>query len=161
MADTGIIQVVKVTHEHLSQLQELWRADWLEEHPDDQAGAAAVADGITTSLVHHDSLRSDSFCLLAAQIDGKFIGYTRVIRIPKLDARLLFLFVDELFVLKSHRRRRAATAILEAVIQLGTRLGAKGVRLITRCDNEPAKHLYEQNGFKQYQRIFCERLVRP
>ncbi len=154
------VEIVQVTHDHLSLLEDLWRADWLEEHPGDDAGALQMAAGIQKSLDHHDFLHSDSFWLLAAQVEGKFVGYATVVRIPKVDDRLLFLFVDELFVLKAFRRRGVATALLKRAFELGCALSVAGVRLIVESANENARQLYRACGFSEEEAIFCERYRR-
>jgi ribosomal protein S18 acetylase RimI-like enzyme len=154
------VEVVQVTHEHLAQLQELWRADWLEEHPQDDQGAREAVVGIQRALNHHDFLHSDSFWLLAAQANGRFIGYMTVIRIPKVDSRLLFLFIDELFVLRSFRRQGVARALLEAAMKLGHSLSAEGIRLIVDAENAVARRLYKTCGFAEGEQIFCQRRFR-
>lgn len=160
MQTDPIIEVIQVTHEHLPLLEELWRADWLEEHPEEEPGVMETAAGIRKALAHYDFLRSDSFWVFAAQVNGRFVGYMTVVRIPKVDVRLLFLFVDELFVLRAFRRQGIAKALLQTALALGTSLSAEGVRLIVDAENEAARQLYRSCGFTEGEQIFCQRRYR-
>jgi GNAT superfamily N-acetyltransferase len=154
------LSVVQVTHATLGRLASLWREDWLEEHPDDQAGAHAAVADLERSLRHHDFLRSDSFWVLAAESRGRFVGYVTAARLPKADRRLSFLYVDELFVLKPFRRQGVATALLRAVLELARTISAQGVRLLVGPDNEAARALYHGLGFNESPCIFCQHPLR-
>jgi ribosomal protein S18 acetylase RimI-like enzyme len=83
------------------------------------------------------------------------------VRVPKLDSRLGFQFIDELHVLEGQRRRGAATLLIEAVLQQAARLGYSGVRLLVRPDNHAAAALYESLGFTRMATDLCERGVLP
>src|SRR5687768_17945397 len=106
-------------------------------------GGDAAVDGYRASRARFDLLNSDSFWLLLATIDHQPAGLAAVARLPKTDARVGFLFVDELSVLPEFRRRGVATALLEHTFALANELGLAGVRLLTRPDNEAARRLYQ------------------
>jgi ribosomal protein S18 acetylase RimI-like enzyme len=154
------LSVVQVTHATLGRLAALWREDWLEGHPDDQAGAQAAVADLERSLRHYDFLQSDSFWILAAEWQGQFVGYLTAVRIPKADHRLSFLYVDELFVRRSFRRKGVATTLLQAVVELARTLSAEGVRLLVEPDNQAARSLYQRFGFSQSSHILCQHPLR-
>ena len=83
-----------------------------------------------------------------------------VARIPKADRRLLFLFIDELFVLRAFRGKGVAKALLQAVLDLGSRLDTEGVRLIVAPENTAARRLYASCGFAEEEMLFCQRRLR-
>ena len=106
-----------------------------------------------------DFWSSDSFWLLCAREEGELTGYATVVRVPKLDARRGFLFVDELYVLEEYRRRGTAAALVQRVCALAGELGYRGVRLLVRSENEGARALYRRLGFREEGPIFCERVL--
>lgn len=75
-------------------------------------------------------------------------GLAILTRIPKLDARLGFLYLDELHVIKEFRRHGIGKALLRCCIKLAEELKLAGIRLLARIDNEPARRLYESVGFR-------------
>jgi len=101
-------------------------------------------------------LTGDGAWVLLARVDGEPAGYALTCRVPKLDQRLGFLFVDELYVLREHRRRGVATALMREVQTLAQELGLAGVRLLVRTENAPARRLYQRLGFVEHSNLFCE-----
>jgi ribosomal protein S18 acetylase RimI-like enzyme len=88
---------------------------------------------------------------------GKGItGYAVAVRIPKLDARMGFLFVDELYVLPSYRRRGVARRMISHVQSLAREEGLAGVRLLVRPENGPARALYRGCAFQEQESFFCQ-----
>lgn len=121
-------------------------------------GEAGVA-GLRAARARYDPLASDSFWLILAALDGEAAGLAAVARLPKADARVGFLFVDELVVLPAYRRQGVGTALLRHVLALAGDLGLAGVRLLARPDNEAARRLYRAAGFDESATFFCQRLV--
>ncbi len=78
--------------------------------------------------------------------------------IPKLDPRMGFLFVDELYVLPDARRRGVGTALMSAADRLARSVGAAGIRLLARPDNAAARAFYASLGFKDSQSILFQTL---
>ena len=105
----------------------------------------------------YELLASDSFWLLLAALDGAPAGLAAVARVPKADARVGFLWVDELRVLPAFRRQGVATALLKHAAALAGELGLAGVRLLVRPENEAARALYRRLGFDEQATLFCER----
>jgi len=77
-------------------------------------------------------------------------------RVPKLDERLGFLYLDELHGLHPHRRRCVGSALLQQGSDLAKRIGLAGIRLLTQPSNQPARRLYESVGFQNNETIFYQ-----
>ena len=116
-----------------------------------------AASGIRASLARYDFIRSDSCWMLLATAESAPAGYASVVRIPKADARAGFLFVDELYVLRSFRRAGIARALLEYIERFALDLGLAGVRLLVRPENTAARSLYRVSGYAESPTIFCEK----
>ena len=108
----------------------------------------SASEGLLRSLDHFDTLESDCVWLLIAFDDDQPAGLAVLTRIPKLDTRLGFLYLDELHVISQYRRRGIGKALLAKCIDLVQDLGLAGLRLLARIDNEPARRLYEGMGFR-------------
>jgi len=149
---------VKLAGPHdMDDLNQLFRAIGQAESHAPYAADQAMAGLRRASKF--DFLRSDSFWLALAQVNGEPAGYAAVCRIPKADARAGFLFVDEVYVLPAQRRQGVALALLERVSQLACELGLAGVRLLVRPQNEAARRLYQAAGFSEHETVFCEKRV--
>ncbi len=119
-----------------------------------EGGEAAVVE-LRAARVGYELLESDSFWLLLAAVEGAGAGLAAVARVPKTDARVGFLFVDELRVLPAYRRQGVATALLKHVVALAEERGLAGVRLLVRPENEAARALYRRLGFDESATLFC------
>ncbi len=128
------------------------------EREEGSADPTLAVPALRRSLAAWDALASDTAWVLCARAGDEFVGYASVVRIPKLDARLGHLFVDELHVLREHRRDGVATALVEAVSDLADRLGYAGVRLLVRPENAVARALYAGLGFTESPTALCERI---
>ncbi len=140
----------------IPEIIRLFREIESEEAAEDPAAPDRVESGLLRSVEAHGTPATDSFWLLLARMDGKSVGYAAVARIPKLDSRIGFLYLDELHVLRRYRRQGVATALLEEVSRLSRELGYSGVRLIVESDNLPARDLYRGCGFTERPVIFCQ-----
>lgn len=155
------IRVEAASEQHVNDLARLLTAIREEDHPDQPPDPALVADGLRRSLDHFATLQSDSAWVLIAYLSDQPIGIAVLTRIPKLDARLGFLYLDELHVLAPARRRGVATALLKEAASLARSLGLAGLRLLARTDNHPAQTFYEQAGFRQSPTLLYERRFDP
>jgi ribosomal protein S18 acetylase RimI-like enzyme len=155
-----LISVISVGPDEIGALDALLLAIEGQEQPQDSQAPTRAAFGLRQALAQYDFLRSDSFWLLLARVGDEPAGYAAVCRIPKADARAGFLFVDELHVLQSFRRRGVGRALLQRVHQLAHELGLAGVRLLVRPENEAARRLYKALGFIENDTIFCEKPMR-
>ena len=150
MSDTGKgpITIVRATPDDLADLERLVAQIEAEDHPEDPEADARAPAGMAASLARYDALSSDSAWFLIAYLDSQPVGLAILTRIPKLDDRVGFLYLDELHVLAPSRRRGIGRALLRACIDLAEDTGLAGVRLLTRPDNRPAQALYEAFGFE-------------
>jgi len=115
--------------------------------------------GVRESLARYDALSSDSAWFLPALSRGKSVGYAALVRIPKLDWRGGFLYLDELHVLSGYRRYGVGTALMGRGVALVRDLGLAGIRLLTRPKNVAAQRFYEYLGFSKSESILYERLT--
>jgi len=116
--------------------------------------------GVRESLARFDALSSDSAWFLLALSRGKPVGYAAFVRIPKLDQRIGFLYLDELHVLSGYRRCGVGTALMKRGVALVRDLGLAGIRLLTRPKNAAAQRFYEYLGFSRSESILYESLFR-
>jgi|LZCG01.1.fsa_nt_gb ribosomal protein S18 acetylase RimI-like enzyme len=115
------------------------------------------ADGVEESLARYKALSSDSAWFLVALCDRKPVGYAALVRIPKLDRRIGFLYLDELHVLSGYRRCGVGTALMKRAIALTRELDLAGIRLLARPKNTAAQRFYEHLGFSRSESILYER----
>jgi len=94
--------------------------------------------------------------LIVAWERGLPVGLACVSLLPKLDRRVGWLFVDELYVLADARRHGAATALLQRATRLAETLGVTGVRLLARPGNCAARSLYDHMGYRPHDCILYE-----
>jgi ribosomal protein S18 acetylase RimI-like enzyme len=95
--------------------------------------------------------------IFASEIDGRYVGYAAAARIPKADARIGFLYIDELYVLCGYRRQGHATRLLEMAVTHAMNLRLGGVRLLVDPENAAARRLYEKLGLVERTLILCKR----
>ena len=144
--DGSDITIVRATERQRADLEFLVSRIKAEDHPDDPQAAAHARRGMAESLSRYDALSSDSAWLLIAYHDAGPAGLAVLARVPKLDKRAGFLYLDELHVLAERRRRGIGGALMRAAIDLARELGLAGIRLLTRPDNHPGRALYEFLG---------------
>jgi ribosomal protein S18 acetylase RimI-like enzyme len=145
--ESSEITIVRATGEHRAALEALVARIEAEDRPEDPEAAARAPSGMAESLSRYDALASDSVWFLLAYSDDRAAGLAVLTRIPKLDGRVGFLYLDELHVLAEHRRRGIGTALIGSAVGLARELDLAGIRLLTRSDNEAARALYESLGF--------------
>jgi ribosomal protein S18 acetylase RimI-like enzyme len=149
----GIMDIFPVRIEladenHLDALAKLLQVIEAEDRPEDAEAALRAPEGVRQSLRHFDALNSDCVWLLIAFFGDQPAGLAVLTRIPKLDARLGFLYLDELHVIHEYRRQGIGKLLLARCIELSQELGLAGIRLLARIDNEPARRLYESMDFR-------------
>ena len=97
----------------------------------------------------------------AIRVAGSHVpaGYALVVRIPKADARVGFLYVDELYVLALYRRMGVAAALLAQCESVARDWGLHGIRLLVRPENDTARQLYRGAGYSESTTTFCEKIL--
>ncbi len=150
------ITIVRATGEHRTVLEKLVARIEAEDHPEDPEAAARAPRGMTESLSKYDALASDSVWFLIAHSDDRAVGLAVLTRVPKLDGRVGFLYLDEMHVLAEHRRCGIGRALLAAAIDLARDLELAGIRLLTRPNNEAARALYESFGFRRSETLLYQ-----
>ena len=85
--------------------------------------------------------RGVSYCLIARNSSREVVGFCSFWRV--LDE----LHINNLAVSPVARGAGAGTALLEAVLSEGARLGARRATLEVRRSNDAARRLYERLGF--------------
>lgn len=153
----GAVTILQRTD--LPRLERLWRDIEREEHPGDGDAGERAVRGIRRSLAEFDLFGGDSFWIFASEADGRLVGYASAARVPKADARVGFLFIDELHVLSAYRRQGHATRILETAAAHARDRGLAGLRLLVDPANEAALRLYDRLGFAGRGQVLCERLI--
>lgn len=153
---TDEIAVFRAGPADLADVVRFFRAMAAAADPADPAAAGRGQAGLRRSLQAWDFLHGDRCVLLLACLEGEMAGSLLAVRVPKADARLGFLFVDELYVLPPFRRRGVGRALLERVQALAVEMGLAGVRLMVRPGNEAARWLYRRCGFVEHEAVFCQ-----
>jgi len=149
-------RVVRVAREDLPKLEAFLRKDAAQAQPGNPDAPQAFVDGLRKSLKRFDFLSSESHWLLAAEIDGQYVGYLNAIRVHKADGRVAVLYVDELMVLAEHRRRGVASALWQEVQSLATEIGAWRIRVMVDPDNDPAREFYRSVGLQESPAVLCQ-----
>jgi ribosomal protein S18 acetylase RimI-like enzyme len=150
------ILVQPLSPDLLDEAASLFRAIAAQSNPQDPSAGDNAEAGFRQSLGHYDLTGSDAIWVLLAWVNAQLAGYTVAVRIPKLDSRHGFLFVDELHVLAPYRRKGVATRLLEAVGELAREADCAGVRLLVRPSNSAARGLYRHLHFVEHPAILCE-----
>lgn len=86
------------------------------------------------------------FCAFVAEADGAVVGMATCSRRLITGWNGPVIFLQDLFVEPSHRRRGMARALTARVAALACELGSPIVELTVRSDN-PAQEFYRRNGF--------------
>ncbi|HEY3612074.1 MAG TPA: GNAT family N-acetyltransferase [Gaiellales bacterium] len=116
----------------------------------DAALFARIADGVfdlaVTAAVLEQYLATPGHHLVVALDDGEVVGQAAAMLHRHPDERPVELYVDELGVAPSHRRRGIARLLLDELFTLGRELGCREAWVGTEHDNVAARTLYEARG---------------
>lgn len=141
------VRIALANESHLSALEVLVQSIATQNHPDQPGIANNASQGLHLSLQHFNVLASDCAWVFIAFADDQPAGLAVLTRIPKLDPRRGFLYLDELHVITKYRRQGIGKALMTTCIDFTRNLGLAGLRLLARLNNDPARHLYEAMGF--------------
>ncbi len=84
--------------------------------------------------------------LLVAFDGGRAIGFVLAHELPRRHGDRSHLFVYEVEVAETHRRRGVASALLERLADLARERGIRSGFVLTEPDNGPANALYRTAG---------------
>ena len=157
----GDINVILVGENKFPQLGELVRAIEREESPGDRRGKKRAGEGFRKSIQRINIEKPDAAWILLASAQTHPVGMAVLVRIPKLDQRIGFLYLDELHVLEDHRRCGVGTALMRRALELTEELALAGIRLLTRPANVGAQRFYEKLGFTRHPSILYESRIDP
>jgi len=155
----GRVLVSALTAANLPALLSLMRAIEAERLPDDPDASERAEAEVRLSLSRFDFTQPGSCRMLLAMVDDAAAGYALVVRIPKPDARVGFLFVEELYVLGAYRRAGVASALLRECETVAREWSLYGIRLLVRPENDAARLLYQAAGYAESRTNFCEKIL--
>lgn len=90
----------------------------------------------------------DSVIFVAVD-QGEFVGFIQLYpSFSSVSMKRLWI-LNDLYVIKSARKKGVATRLLDAAKEYARQTGAKGLTLQTVHDNLTAQQLYEQYGYRQ------------
>lgn len=117
--------------------------------PKDSAVLAQVAQGVFDQDVDpaltEEFLRDSRHHLVVALDAGTVVGFASAVHYVHPD-KPPELWINEVGVAPSHRRQGLAHQLLEALFQLGGRLGCREGWVLTSPANQGAMRLYEAVG---------------
>ncbi len=92
--------------------------------------------------------------LFVAEVDGQVVGFVSVLGDCRCDDPeedpTPYAFVDDLAVLSDHRGRGYGSALLRHAEEYAARCGRAALRLRVKPRNNPARALYEREGYREY-----------
>jgi aminoglycoside 3-N-acetyltransferase I len=144
MTQSSTIRVVRIHAERLTLMDRLL-----------SVFSAAFDDGL-----HYDSRRPsaaylrkllsrDDFIALVAVEQDKVIGGLVAYVLTKFEQERSEIYIYDLAVLESHRRRGIATALIRELQALGGTLGAYAIYVQADRGDDPAIALYSKLGMRE------------
>jgi len=100
---------------------------------------------------HYKALETPTFYVFAVQLEENFVGYIFLNYLPKVGTTngRGWLFVDDIWVNPSYRRKGIAHALMKKADTVSKELNTSGLRLYVSIDNPGGVALYENCGYKQ------------
>lgn len=94
-------------------------------------------------------LGKDAVILLVAEIDGHVVGGLTAYELPKLEAARSEIYLYDLAVAETHRRRGIAAALIAEVQHIAAETGAWAVFVQADYGDDPAVALYTKLGARE------------
>ncbi|WP_456276108.1 N-acetyltransferase family protein [Bacillus sp. AK128] len=129
--------------EEVVELFDLYRRFY--EQPSDQEGAR--------SFIRERIENNESTIFLCVH-EGKAVGFTQLYPTFSSVGMRRTLVLNDLYVTEEARRLGVGNALIDAAINYGKEVNAKGIALETESDNEKAQALYEKIGFERETNYF-------
>ncbi len=130
-----------VAHDHKEFVKKQFRDEWewLISSPD-----YSIDDMLETKSPNNYEPNYRGKLLTRVYYEGGApVGFAAYYMLNPLAGDILFIVVD-----KEHRGHHYAEKMVHCACDELKSLGAKIVKLATRIDNKPARHIYEKIGFK-------------
>lgn len=84
--------------------------------------------------------------IVAAIDDGSLVGFVSAVHYLHPDKRLPELWINEVSVVTSHRKRGIGKLMMAAMLELAGKIGCSVAWVLTDRDNAPAMRLYTVAG---------------
>ena len=110
---------------------------------------ATYQEKIAADAYLESRLRDDSFIALAAVVDGKVVGALAAYVLKKFEQERSEIYVYDLGVSETCRRRGVATGLINEVRAIARGLGAYVIFVQADAGDEPAIKLYESLGTRE------------
>jgi aminoglycoside 3-N-acetyltransferase I len=94
-------------------------------------------------------LEDDKFIALTADVDGEPAGALAAYELVKFEADRSEIYIYDLAVLETHRRRGVATALIEALQPIAKAKGAWVIYVQADPPDAPAVALYDKLGVRE------------
>ena len=121
--------------------------------PDDIDTLLSIRDGIFDNPVDPEQARA----FLGSDLHHLFVGFDAGQAVAFASATVILhpdkppsLFINEVGTHEDHRRKGHASAVVQALIDHGRRIGCQGIWLATELDNDPARGLYQRLGAEEF-----------
>ncbi|WP_324007774.1 GNAT family N-acetyltransferase [Aeromonas dhakensis] len=134
-----IFQATPADLEETSYLFDAYRQFYGQE-PDHGAAAGFIAERLTNA---------DSVIFLARHEMGETMGFVQLYPAFSSVAMKRMWYLNDLFVAESARQQGVARALLKRVASFAKETDALTVKLATSISNQPAKSLYESEGYQK------------
>jgi len=150
------VTIIRVGEKDLPKFHALlhWRRTGRPTSGDDLLEQEAVFPEIAKAL------NDGCLWILAAESDGKYVGYVSAAWVQKPDKRRGFLYVDELWVAPPFRTHGIGHLLMARLDEIAVKLGAWRIRLVTSSRFPTAQKLYRKASYSMEPAIFCEKAVR-
>jgi len=152
------VRIVDATAGDLDAIAALAAQIEAEDAPDDPAAAGAPA-AVRRSVRVFDPFDARTVWILLAIAGDRPVGLAVLVRIPKLDDRVGFLYLDEIHVLAPWRRRGIGTRLIGRALEIAASNCLAGIRLLARPENAAARASYERWGFTASESLLYERRI--
>ena len=110
----------------------------------------------SVDLAVKEELKNPNLYVYAIEDEGRYVGWISLVYIPKVSKWKGHghIYVDELWVAPSYRKRGLAKALMKKADELKEELEAVGIRLYVNVNNPEAIKLYESCAYEQEGQAF-------
>ena len=137
---TSVIERVTPGNYPLFDAMVYWRDTGTERPP----SRAPVSPAVRRELAN------PNLFVYAALAQGRYVGWISLVYLPKVGkwSGRGHIYVDELWVAPSYRRRGIAKALMAKADELREECGSAGIRLYVATQNPAAQKLYAACGYR-------------